>query len=159
MQTNKPSPGTPVPEDRLHRGQTSLPLGLYMTDLLPITVHGTPLVDTQDITDSPDCPSPAFTSITLESERIPSYRHSYKGRTQTILTTRGNRRVRRRTLDVEIAAADSRIGSCGSYGTDCCMCCEAMIPQGTKMTKAFVQPIDTYRLPRGGGVLAIYTPN
>ena len=40
---------------------------------------------------------------------------------------RGNRRVRRRTLDVEIAAADSRIGSFGSYGNDCC---EAMIPQG-----------------------------
>ena len=51
---------------------------------------------------------------------------------------RGNRRVRRRTLDVEITAADSRIGSFGSYGTDCC---EAMIPQGTKMTKAFVPPV------------------
>ena len=47
---------------------------------------------------------------------------------------RGNRRVRRRTLDVEIAAADSRIGSFGSYGNDCC---EAMIPQGMWMTKAF----------------------
>jgi len=41
--------------------------------------------------------------------------------------------VRRRALDVEIAAADSKIGSYGSYGTDCC---EAMIPQGRKTTKA-----------------------
>ena len=41
---------------------------------------------------------------------------------------RGNRRVRRRAVDVEIGQPNSRISSFGSYGTDCC---EAIIPQGT----------------------------
>ena len=89
-------------------------------------------LDTQDITDnseSPDCPSLSLQYSWIADTQLLRIKAVHKQYLLLVATGEWEEDTGR----IEIAAADSRIGSYGSYGTDCC---EAMIPRGRKTTKA-----------------------